>query len=244
MGTRSIIGVLGVLRKLKRTEGLNLAHSTLQYLQNWSEDSSPSVVLRMSIAIIEQIEDARNILAASDLTDEAKEGLLATLDGLSAAFSLGGMNTQLQNYLPALDSAITNFAIVSSLAGSEFPEEANREIDALVVEIKALRDSAEVANLGRPLADTVTRLLNALLALLHNAAAVGVDAALAAYLDLVVQLRRTQPPKKAGDDAKSGIWATITSWSDRLVKISNLVDAGSKLAPILERAPEILKLLG
>ena len=243
MGTRAITGVLGLLRRLKKTEGLGLSHASLQFLQQWAGDHSPSVTLRLCVSIVEEIEDATNVVASSSLTEEAKEGLLATLSGLRAAFDLGGINTAINSYVPAIDSAITNFAIVSSLVGADFPEEAKLEIDNLVQEMTSLRDSPELAELDPALRQTVVRQLNAIIALLHNAAAVGVEAAISAYLDLLVKMRRAKPDE-ADPKAKESVWATVANWGGRLIKVSDLVDAGSKLLPLIEKAPDLLKLLG
>ena len=242
MSGAAVSAVLGLLRRLKRTDGLSLQHSSLSFLQVWAADHSPTTVLRMSIGISEQIEDARNAINASQLSDEAKEGLLATLGGLGSAFSLGGMHTSIQSYIPALDSAITNFAIVASMVDADLPASARAEIEELAVEIEGLRATIDDYGLEMPLREAVVRQLNALIALLRNADAVGVEPALAAYFELMWQLRKT---KSADDEGKkSGLWSTVSAWSDRFTKVADLVDAGSKLLPVVEKAPDLLKFFG
>ena len=243
MGTRAITGVLGLLRRLKRTEGLGSSHSMMQYLQVWSNNASPSVTLRLCVSIQEEIEDAISSVQVGSLTEEAKEGLLSTLSSLQIAFSIESLGNALANYVPAIDSAITNFAIVSSLVGAEFSDEVMKGVKDLIVELENLRDSAEINDIDDVLRRTVLRQVNAIIALLHNASAVGIDAAISAYFDLVLQMRRSESSEESSE-ARATIWAKIASWRDRLIKLADLVDAGAKVIPVLEKAPEFLKLLG
>jgi hypothetical protein len=244
MSSVAVAGVLNVLRQLKTTEGLTLGHSGLIYLQNWAGDHSPSVVLRLSLGIIEQIEDARTAIWASNLSQEAKDGLLATLAGLSNAFGLVGMHNTLQSQIPALDPAITNFAIIASMVDAEITPDAKSEIDALVCDVDELCACIRASELDPVLRDAALRHLGALSALLRNAQAVGVGPAFTAYCELLWHLKGAQRTEESDEKREAaGFWATIAAWSDRLSNIANMCEAGAKVVPFIQKVPDLLKYL-
>jgi len=243
MSNRAVSAVLGVLRRLRSTQGLGQDHAVLQYLQQWAGDHSESVVLRLALGVIEEVEDAQIAIAASSLSEEAKEGLNGTLSGLRSAFALSGMNNSIKSFMPALGPAITNFAIIASMIDAETSPEVATEIENLSKEIDELLKAVRDSSLEPTLRDAAVRHLGILLALLRNADAVGVEPALAAYFELLWQMRKLKESaeKQTGDGV--GVWERISSWGERLGKIADLVDAGSKLVPYIEKVPDLLKYL-
>jgi hypothetical protein len=244
MSNRAVSAVLGVLRRLQNTQGLGPGNAVLGFLQQWSGDQSESVILRLTLGIIEEVEDAQIAISNSSLSEEAKEGLNVTLAGLRAAFGVAGLNNALQSYVPALGPAITNFAIIASMIDAEMPGQVQSEIEALSHEIEELLKSVRDSDIDPTLRQAAVRHLGILLALLRNADAVGVEPALAAYFELLWQMRKL----KEADSGKASeepvnFWTRISSWGERLGKIADLVDAGSKLVPYIDKVPDLLKFL-
>ena len=243
MSKESIVAVLGLLRRFKTTESLSTGNAPLHFLQAWAGDHSSFVVLRLALASMEHVENARLAITQSELSQEAKDGLIATLTGLSQTFSFENFGSAVQNFLPALDSSITNFAIIASMADAQFSEAARAEVSTLVGEIDGLAAEIRASNLDVRLRDIIVRHLGILAAMLRNADAVGVEPALSAYFDLMWHLRGAANEDKASaDQSASGFWEKMKSWGDRLTTLANMADSGTKLLPYAEKVPDLLRL--
>jgi hypothetical protein len=96
VSNESIVAVLGLRRRFKTTENFGTGHAPLSFLQAWAGDHSPFVVLRLALAALEHVENARLAIVQSSLSQEAKDGLLATLNGLSQTFSFENFGTAVQ----------------------------------------------------------------------------------------------------------------------------------------------------
>ena len=235
-------GVLGVLRRIKATQHLSLQHTSLTYMVEWSGGGDPSAALAMASSIQEQLRGAQSVIEASSLTTEAKSGLLVTIAGLVNAFSLAGLNGQLAQFIPALDPAITNFAIISSLSSSTQPDSLSQTINNLIRDIDELADSAKACQMDQVLRDTIVRNLVILATMLRNVEAVGIDGAVTSYFDLLVRVRRSE--KSASNESKKsmhGFWPAINSLGEKIGKISGLLEAGMKLISYAEKLPNLLE---
>lgn len=242
MARDSVASVLGILRSLRETQGLSIGHTSLDFLRVWGSDRTTSVSLRLALGILQQVEDARNSIGTSALSDEAKRGLLHTLESLSTAFSPGGWAAPIQNYLTAIDASITNFAIIASMVDAELPQSAIEEINALIIEIDEVCESFRQASIEPTIRDAAVRQLLALSAMLRNAQAVGLEPALTAYFDLMWQVRKGQGRASEETVGKvKGLWSKISTWGERLSKLSDVVESGSKLIPYAEKVPDLLK---
>jgi hypothetical protein len=243
MSNDAVGAILELLRKLKTTDNLTIGHQPIEYIKAWAGDHSNGTVLRLNLAIIEKIDVAHATISNSSMTDEAKAGLLGTLSSLSQMFSLEGLKSSgVNNYLPTIDSAITNFAIISSMVDGSLPDQAVHEISELMVEITGLISYTTDAKIDPTIKDTIIRQLNAMNAMLLNVKAVGVEPALAAYFELVVKLKKAEKVvSEESKDAVKGVWERIENWSDRFGKLADIVDSGSKFLPYVEKVPDLLK---
>ena len=242
MSADYIAGVLGVLRKIKATQHLGPQHSTLTYLTEWSGATEPYVALAMAMAIQEQLRGAQSIIEASSLSDEAKSGLLVTITGLTNAFSLAGLNGAQSQFLPSIDPAITNFAIIASVASKADTDSLKDTLSDLTKEIDELAERVKIAEIDPMLRETIVRHLFILTAMLRNVEAVGIDAAVSAYFELLVRVRRAE--KFSSEDSKkamSGVWPKINALGEKLGKISGLLETGMKLVSYAEKLPGLLQ---
>lgn len=226
-----IVATLALLRKIKSTPGLGLDHSGLLYVHAWTGDHTSTVVMRTVVGISEQLQAARAFINTSHLGDEAKAGLLATVDALVAVFSIGTINNAVRSYLPALDSAITNFAILaSSTSGSVAAAE--EEIRSLSSDI--LEFAAEVSSMDIDpyLKEVIVKQLRSLSAMIINALVVGTDEALSCYLSMLARVKRAELSAVNPVDAP-GFWDKARTWSDRLSSMNSMMNSGAGLLAYL-----------
>ena len=243
MSQDAVVAVLGVLRRLKNTQGVSVNNSALDFLRMWAGDHSPIIILRLSIAIQNHVADAQIAIANSSLTDEAKGGLAATLTGLSQCFSIEMLQQAISSFLPALDSSITNFAIIASMMDVSFSQKTQDEIDEVISDIDSLINDLNEREFDPSLRAALVRQLYMVTAMLRNAQAVGTDAALSAFFDII--LRKKDDDRSTLDPAiaevRRSIWERIASIGDKLTKIASIAESGQKLLPYLEKIPSLLK---
>ncbi len=232
--------VLGLLRRIKSGSELNVGHTAMQHAATWVAGGEQDAVFKLIIALQQNLSEARDVIRKSRLSEEAQLGLLSTIDGLIVAFSLPQLGSPIQSHLPAIDSSITNFAVITSAIDFEISDQFKAERDSFVVELeKFLEEMADFA-IDERLKDTARRQISLLIALLKNAEAVGVEAALTSYWELVIKVRnRSVGSDEAQEGDKSKLWDAITSWSERLDSLSKIYDVGEKLLPYVDKIPQI-----
>lgn len=229
MSDNFISNVLNILRLAKDPE--LQGNQTINYINKWAGGELPeAAALRVCAYVQDQCDGALSLINQSRLPDEAKAGLNQTVQALKNAFSLGQLQTQLVSHLPQLDASISSFAIlegVSNLAGStpDVPELA--ELILEIEQIVALFDDAEIDPVVRA---TAKKHLSLLLALLKNVEAFGVDAAMAAYAELLIRLRRVDATASETARSKTAkAWPTIEKWLGRLAIIEKAYNSGQGL---------------
>lgn len=143
---------------------------------------------------------------------------------------LGGFTAPIAHHIPQFDSAISSFAILASVYQTDKKTSENSDLKALIDEIDfviTLFDDPEIDDLVK---DVAIRHLHVLKALLNNVDAFGIDAAMAAYAELVVRLRREDQSSKSTSQKKiSGIWSSINKFIERLTSIDKAVNTGENL---------------
>jgi hypothetical protein len=227
LNAKALLNVLALLRTIKahpeHAQGLSL-------LQYWSAtDHAEPVVLRLSAYTQEQCDEGIRWVNDSGLPDEAKAGLLQTLNGLKAAFAIANVQNALAHYLPQIDSAIAQFSLLTAGLGLQQPNKPS-ELDDLIREIEEVLTSFGDGSVDAAVADTARKHLQVLLTLLRNVEILGVDAALAAYFELVVRLRRAEshasPPTR---EKLKALWPKIEQWTGRLTIIEKALESGTTL---------------
>ena len=240
MATDSLVYTLGLLRRLKSTPNVNLGHATINFVREWIGSHVSLEIAKLVIAIQENLEAAHIVISESGLNDEAKSGLFETIGGLKAAFSFENLNNAPSSYLPSIDPAITNFAIVTSSIGVTIPEEAINEIGILISELNDFSNKVDEFEISKNVKMTVKRHVSLLIALLNNVQAVGLEPAISAYYDLILALRKEKAADGGeGSGSGNGLWGQIKEWSSRFESISNLIDQGSMVLPYLQALPRI-----
>jgi hypothetical protein len=155
------------------------------------------------------------------------------------AFSPVGVQGQIQAHLPALDSSLAMFAIFASKHAA--PAEPPQEALDLAAEIEAMAKKIEADDLDPLVKEIAVRHLRALAIMLRYVQAFGVDAALVAYSELLVRLRRAERTATEDTREKMGaVWPVIKTWLDRLRDVDRALSAGQDL---LEYGKEGLGLL-
>lgn len=232
--------VLGLLRRIKSRPEFQQGQSVQTHISVWAGDGGQDACLRMALALQQNLAEARGVIARSGLTDEAKGGLLATVDGLINAFSLHNLATNFQSHIPALDSAITNFAILASAVDLQVSDKFIEQRDSFVSELEAFAKDIDGFDIDERLKDVSKRQIALLIALLKNAEAVGVEPALSAYWELMIKVKsRLTPENEDQEKDNSRFWDVIISWSDRFDALSKLYDFGNKIIPHLDKFPQI-----
>ena len=239
MTANAIGNVLGILRLLRTG---NLDQAVLNHVSDWCGGPiDPIKVAKVAGYVLENAAAAEAQITVSQLNEEAKSGLLQTIEALQNAFMFGNMNSSVRGFFPALETSVTSFAILVSASGLSEGLENESEINELVSEIEVTYASLDSLGLHPLVRETAKRHIAVLLTLLKNAQALGVDAAMAAYFELIVHLKRAEqskPMKNATDDRT--FWDTLKKWGSRLSTISEIADKGGSL---LKRVDDITPLL-
>lgn len=240
MSDNFISNVLNILRLIKNT---NLSgHAPSEYIKAWSGLTPDDAgTLRVCAYIVDQCDGALSLINQSQLAEEAKAGLVQTVQAVKSGFSISNLNQSLHNHFPQLDASISSFAILESVSNLSGPSPDVPELADLISDVEAmiaLFDDAEIDPIVR---STARRHLHVLLTLLKNVQALGIDAAMAAYAELVVRLRRVDATASETARAKTAkAWPAIEKWAGRLAIIDKAYNSGHGL---LTKAEDLGRLL-
>jgi hypothetical protein len=243
----AIVNVLGILRLLRNNPaGLTISNSVYDHLVKWVGNDLAINVAKVCAYVLETVQLGRTQIETSPLADEAKEGLLQAIAGLENAFQYNQIQQPVAFFFPALDSSISQFAILISAWGMPSGVADTALINSLVSDMEALL--AEINGLGLdPAVERVAkRHIAVLLSLLRNVDALGPDAALAAYYELVVRLRRAEATSSSAtsEKAQAGFWDRVKTWCAGLTTLSDGVDKGLALIAKAEKLAPLLPHLG
>lgn len=231
MSDNQLSSILGLLRLLKNTPSAAPDGAAFTYLSQWAQPSpDDETLLRLMVYVQAQVAAAEIVITAGDFVEEGKAGLLETLGGLRQAFSLQGFQNQVRSYLPALDSAISQFAILVSISGPYPDLSKSDDVKSLIEEVQAVFVSIDGSRLDPLVQQTARRHLHVLLTLLQNLNVMGVEAAMAAYAELVIRLRSVSTTASTETKAEvNALWPTFEKWGKRLSSIQEAFLAGSTL---------------
>ena len=239
MTANAVGNVLGILRLLRSG---NYGNPIFNHVSDWCGGPiDPIKVAKVCGYVLENAFAAETQIQLSQLSDEAKAGLLQTVDSLKQAFLFNQMNNSLQHYFPALDASISSFAILVSASGLSEGLANAAEIDELVTDIEVAYANLDQMDLHPLVRETAKRHIAVLVTLLKNAQSLGVDAAMAAYFELMIHLKRAEQAKPTNEKATdSAFWNTLKEWGSRLTTISDITDKGGSL---LAHADKVVPLL-
>jgi len=241
MSDNYVGNVLGILRKLKLAGLPN--NAVIDNIHHFAgKQLTDSESLRIVAYLHDQVCGSESVIKNIEFAEEARAGLLQTTDALKRAFTLGGMNSALSQYLPALDTSLSGFAILASITNSTTVLKATKELSDLIVEIENVKNEMDSYDLDPTIYDVVSRHINILLSLLNNVDAVGIDSALTAYAELMLRLRRLSPD--ASEKSKAGvlkIWTKIEQWAGRLTIIDHAITSGSNILQHFPTAVALIK---
>lgn len=243
MSDNYIGNMLGLLRLIKKTHAPGEGQAALTYLQTWADAVvTAQQSLRIAAYILDQASGAESLIIGSSLDDEAKAGLIQTTTAIKSAFSLLGLQQAVNAHLPALDAAISNFAILSSATGASAKIKNTTELDSLLVDVDVMIQSVKSSAMDPIVRDTAIRHLVILRTLLGSVDALGIDSAMAAYFELVIRLRRAEGAASATTKTEvKGIWASIEKWAGRLNLIDKAINDGSGFLSHFESMPSLLE---
>lgn len=229
MSDNPITNVLNLLRLLKANRMPD--HSMIENVKTWcGGQAQESTMLRFFSYGQDQCEMAIDALAISNLTEEAKLGLLQTAQSLRALFQMDGIHQPVRNQLPQIESAVSSFAILASVYQDTVSPSELDEFNQLISEIESVIALLDRLNQPSTVISLAKKHLHVLVTTLRNVDALGLDAALAAYAELIVRLRtadKTASPEDKQETAR--IWPKITGWIDKLNKISEASGNGKAL---------------
>lgn len=241
MSTNPLANFLALLRLIRETHP---SHAPLTMFQLWAGDANAptSAVVKIAAYAIEQAEAAETYIRATQLSDEAKQGLIHTTASLKTAFELQNIGSQpVSAFMPALDAGISQFAILISAAGLDREPAPITEIADLVAAVDELLSSLDQVELDDHVRETARRHLAVLKALLQHTDALGVDAAMASYYELVLRLRSADSNASAASKERMAkLWPEIERWAGRLAIIDQMYTQGGHLLGELGRPAQLL----
>jgi hypothetical protein len=197
--------------------------------------------------VIDRVDAAEDQITSSAMPKEAKEGLIQTIASFKTAFTMPNMNLPVRNFFPTFESSLSNFALLVSVTGLPDSDGDIPDADNLIAEMQNVLAELTASDIDPAIADVAKRHIAVLLTLLRNVTALGPDAALAAYYELVVRLQRAEATAPAATKHKiAELWPYIEKWAGRIALLYDATQAGaslltftSSLTPMLPHLPSI-----
>jgi hypothetical protein len=238
MDSQSLDNVLALLRGMRADGGAKV----VDIMRTWAADTDETGLLKVASSVQEQVRAARIVIENSRLSEEAREGVLQTLNGLQAAFSLRGIQGTPSSHIPNLASSISNFVILLDVLRPDGPPRPPEDAANLVKEIEDLLLSAqEDKELDPVVRDTVRRHLKILSTLLQHIPIFGLEPALATYFELMMKVRRAETGSTEQAKAKmEPIWKRMEKWGERLVALDKIWNAGARIIGNANKAQDLL----
>lgn len=249
MSAASVTHVLGLLRQVRKFLGetANTGNGKAFIARLGGKPDITNVECTKILAVIlYECYSAIDYIRTTDLSDDMKAGLVATTTALIAGMSPENLNNQLGGYIQGLDTSIGAFAmIVHATAGSDV-EVGGSEIDDLISELAQVREQFDASDLAPSVKTTAKIHISILETMLRNISVVGIDAALSAYYDLVIHLRRESKNSPDPTGLFARIWGEVEKWAGRLEIIEslfthgqNLIETGEKIVHALPHFPSL-----
>ncbi|PTQ63726.1 hypothetical protein C8J45_105303 [Sphingomonas sp. PP-CE-3G-477] len=260
MDDQSLRNILAILRKVQELSASQNV-TAMQFINYLATGNRPgasanmggarglnqSTAARISAYLIEQCNMARIVIDHSQLVDEAKAGVRSAIDAVSAAFAIGALGGPLNSLNSSAPGFISNLVILLSAAGVPFDQNTPLEAVDLAKEVDDLIAQFDNKEIDPVVRDVARKHLAALSTMLRHIPIFGLEAALQAYFELSMKLRRadiqTTPESKAGLDT---IMDKVKSWGDKLQTLdgvmntgANLFDRASRAAPLLQYLPPL-----
>lgn len=240
MDNQPLVNFLGILR-LINSASPNPGKTAYQIIQQWVGADSDIRTLKVAQYVIEQTNLATTVIANSQLSDEAKVGVLSTMDGVATGFSLDKGHTQFSHHVPDLRAAISNMVILLSALGLDSNPTNPPEIKDLQKQIDEVLSAFDDAEIDPVLKDVAKRHLGILSVMLSHVHVFGTESALTAYFELMLKIRRSD----IGSSEKSHkkvrpIFQKIKDWGDILTAIDKAWNSGAKLLTKADKAKDLL----
>ncbi len=264
MDDQSLRNVLAILRlvQVEGTEKGGVSVSAYQFIRflatgissrdltqrSRAENTVNAVsIARIAAYLLDQISQAREVIDASQLVEEAKAGVRSALDALARAFEINSLGGSLSGLAISSPGYISNLVILLSAAGISVNQSAPPEATDLAKEVDALAEQFNDTSLDPVIRELARKHLATLATLIRHIPIFGLEASLQAYFELIMKLRRAD--SKSTPESKSNLdklMEPIKSWGERLQTLdgiintgANLLDRASKAAPILQYIPSI-----
>lgn len=228
MDDQSLRNVLGILRLLKAA---NPGESACQQIKYWAgADVTDVGIHKVAAYIIEQTSLARTVVVNSQLSDEAKGGVLSAIDGLARAFSLEQVHGQWSNHVRDVSSSVSSLVILLSALGIPTDLPIPSEAGELIAEIEGMIIEFDDQSLDPVVRDLAKRHLAILSTFLRHIPIFGIEGALVTYFEMMMKIRRGDI--KASDASHSklaGLFGRMATWGERLTAIDKLWNSGARL---------------
>lgn len=236
--------LLSVLRLIRTVGHGNQGWEVIKRILDDNVEGRESAVLRVAAYIADIADGAIAEIEGSGLPSEAASGLIATANGVKGAFSMARIHSPMNGFLPAIDASISNFVILLSTQGLLGDHPAQPEVEELLNDIDEFTASFRASDLGSEVKETVIKHMAILRNLLVNVSAFGVEAALAAYAEMIVRLRRAEASTPdRNPEQKAKLWEAVERWGKRLSSIDTIANKAGAIANHAEKLPQLLTYL-
>jgi hypothetical protein len=232
--------VLGILRLIREA---NPNHTAAQLIQEWAGDKaviSQSAILKVASYVTEQVDEAKVIIANSDIDPESRHGVDKALEGLTNAFSLGNLGAHPRQKMGDVSVAISSVKILLQSGGLSVGSETPEDAVELAKQVEELMNAFNDGDLDPNVREIAKRHLQILATMLRHLPIFGLEAAMTTYFELVLRVKRANEASGASQKAAAkpllerikSVGATMKSWDDMwtvAVKWIGIGKAGAKL---------------
>ena len=239
---QSLRNVLAILRvfKLSQQNG-----TTYDAIEKWfGAPISEIKMLKIACYIMEQASLARTVIANSQLPDEAKEGVIATISSVESAFTITQLRGQWSNHVRDVTAAISNLVILLGALGIALETTVPDEASDLVSEIEELISQFDDPEIDPAVRELAKRHLEVLATLLRHIPIFGLEPALTTYFELMMKIRRTDAKSTDAAHAKAKpLFERMKGWNKVLQGIDKAVNAGTRLLENVDKAQDLLSFI-
>jgi hypothetical protein len=228
-----------VLEIMKALKSLATTDPIIKLFETWGvKRDDQLLVARLRAFVIEEALQAEGELEVPPLKDSGLEAMLPMLQDFRALFAGDIFSTQVQNFR-ALDATIGALAFAVKTARLAPPPRPPAVLELLQA-VEEMIASFSEADIDVRLKKTALRHLHLLAALLHQVEIFGVEAAQAAYTELVVRLQSSLRSQADSQRKPVQLLDRIRKWSGLLKDMDEAYEHGEKL---LGHVSEVVGLL-
>jgi hypothetical protein len=198
----------------------------------WKTQDDTSEFLRTMAAMQDHVERAIIVVSSDDRIDgEGRDGIVKTLEQVQASLSPYNLQNAANNFFSNIAITLSQLSLISGMYGLRQSPYLNskNEIDDLIKDLSDELNRLDGEEFSE-IRDYARKQIAALILLLRSADTFGIEAAFAAYFQLLLNVKRAKAASsKPTKDVANRLWPAVERWAGRLAIIEAAVTHSQSL---------------